>query len=312
MKSEQTRRFLTQAGKFSWAVLLALLLGVLLLRVDGFSPGEVLSAAEWGIASSDYRMANTIARMTIIVLAALAAAVPFSAGVWNIGGDGQLVMGAFAAAFVGFTITGVPIWVHLPLAILAAMLGGAAWAAIPALLRLKFDANEIVTTIMMNYLAVLFTDYLVNYPFREPGSPSAQTVLMPESATLPKLVSMSNLNAGLFLIIAAFLVIVFLIRGTVWGYEWRVLGSNEHFGRYGGVKDDRMRFLSMCVGGALAGLAGGILVLGVYHRFLINISGGVGFNGVLIALIAANSPILVMVISAIFALVQSGRGGYGG
>jgi simple sugar transport system permease protein len=295
-----------QALSFGWAILLALFAGLLLLMLDGYSPGEVLSAAGWGSFSSSYRAANTLARLVIITLAALAAAVPFSAGMWNIGGDGQLTIGAFAAAYVGFTYPELPAMLHLGLAIAAAMLGGMLWAGLPAILRLRFQADEIVTTIMLNYVAVLLTGYLVNYPFRAPGSPSPQSVRMPASATLTQLVPLSNLSSGLFIAAIAYLIILFIMRNTVWGYEWRVLGANKRFARYGGVHDRRMLFLSMCIGGALAGLAGGILVLGVHHRFVANISGGAGFNGVLIALIAANSPVIVLVISAIFALLQSG------
>ena len=194
-------------------------------------------------------------------------------------------------ALVGFEFAGLPPALHLPLAILAGMLGGALWAAIPAILRLRFRANEIVTTIMMNYLATVFTSYLVNYPFRAPHSSNAETVLMPANITLLTMVPLSNLTTGLFLAILAFGIIYFLDKVSVWGYEWRILGANEEFGRYGGVKDQRMRFLSMCIGGALAGLAGSILVLGVFHKFILGISGNYGMNGVLIALIASNSPI---------------------
>lgn len=294
-----------QILSFILAIVLALGVGLALLALDGYSPFEVLSAASWGSFSTAYRTANLVARWSIICLMALAAAIPFSAGVWNIGGDGQLVIGAFAAAFVGFSVTGLPAPLHLVLAVGAAMLAGAFWAAIPVFLRLRFQANEIVTTIMMNYVGLLLTEYLVNYPFRAAGSPSPQTVRMPDSATLTGLVPLSNLNAGLFLAILAFAAIIYIVRNTTWGYEWRVLGANDSFARYGGVHDNRMRFMAMCIGGAIAGLAGSILVLGVYHRFVLNISGGIGFTGVLIALIAANSPILVIVIGAIFAILQS-------
>ncbi len=299
-------RNLSGVGKFVWAIAIALGLGLLLLWFSGSGPVEVLSAAWWGSLSSSYRAANTLTRVMVITLSGLAAAIPFTAGVWNIGGDGQIVMGAFAAAFVGFSVEGLPLVLHVGLAVLAGILVGALWAAIPAYLRLVFGANEIVTTIMMNYVAVMFTEYLVNYPFRAPGSPSPQSVRMAESATLPQLVPLSNLNAGLFLAIVVFVVVFLMMRNTVWGYEWRVLGANELFARYGGVKDRWMRFLAMCIGGGIAGLIGAILVLGVYHRFLINISGGVGFNGVLIALIAANSPTLVLTIAVIFGFLQSG------
>jgi general nucleoside transport system permease protein len=287
------------------AIVAAILIGLLLLAMDGFNPGAVLSSAYSSTFSSSYRFANTIARLITIVLVALAAAIPFKAGIWNIGGDGQLTVGAFASALVGFSISGLNPVLHITLAVLAGMLGGALWAGISAYLRLKFQANEIVICIMMNYLALLLTEYFVIYPFHAPGSSNAETVLVKTSATLTQLVPMSNLNTGIFIAIFAFIVIYFLDRFTTWGYEWRVLGANEEFARYGGVNDMKMRGLAMMVGGALAGLAGSILVLGVYHKFVANIGSGIGFTGVLIALIAANSPILILFVSMIFSILES-------
>jgi simple sugar transport system permease protein len=250
-----------------------------------------------------------LSRLLVIILVALAAGVPFKAGIWNIGGDGQLAVGGFCTALVGIYLTGLPPVVHVALAVLAGMLCGALWAAIPAFLRLKFKANEIVTTIMMNYLATLLTGYLVNYPFRAPGSSNAETALVQDPAMLARMVPLSNLSTGIFLALAAFLIIWFIDWKTRWGYEWRMLGANEEFARYGGVKDKLMRFLAMLIGGALAGLAGAIMVLGMYHKYMLNMGGGVGFNGVLIALIAANSPFLILIVSIIFALLQSGMVG---
>lgn len=287
------------------AILVALVLGLTLLALDGFSPSDVLGSAFSSTFSTSFRFANMVSRLITIVLVALAAAIPFKAGIWNIGGDGQLIMGAFATSIVGFSITGLSPVIHITLAIMAGMLAGTFWAAIPAWLRLIYRANEIVTTIMMNYMATLITLYLVNYPFRAPGSSNAETVLVQDSAILSRLVPMSNLSTGLFLAIAAFLLIYFLDRKTIWGFEWRALGANDEFGRCGGINDKRMRFLAMCVGGAIAGLAGAILVLGVNHKFMAGIGSGIGFTGVLIALIAANSPTLILFVSMIFAILQN-------
>jgi general nucleoside transport system permease protein len=299
------KQIFQQTFSLATAIILALVLGLLILAIDGYSPSAILSSAYSSTFSSSYRLGNTIARLITIVLVALAAGIPFKAGIWNIGGDGQLTVGAFASALVGVSISGLPPALHITLAIIAGMVGGAIWAAIPAYLRLKFRANEIVICIMMNYLALLLTDYLVNYPFHAPGSANAETIAVKGSAILTQLVPMSNLNTGIFLASFAFLIIYFLDRHTTWGYEWRILGANEEFGRYGGINDKQMRGLAMILGGALAGLAGSILVLGVYHKFIGNIGSGIGFTGVLIALIAANSPILILFVSMIFSILQS-------
>lgn len=307
MKATQkiSRKIFQQGLSFISTIALALILGFAMLWLNGSAPKDVLAAAGSSTFASPFRFANMISRMLTIVLVSLAAAIPFKAGIWNIGGDGQLAVGGFMSAIVGIYITGLPPVLHIGLAVLAGMAGGALWAVIPAYVRLKFKANEIVTTIMMNYLAALVTGYLVNYPFHAPGSANAETSLVADSAVLAQMIPLSNLSNGLYIVIAVFILICFLDWKTSWGYEWRVLGSNDEFARYGGVKDNRMRFLSMLIGGALAGLAGAILVLGSYHKFILNLGGGIGFTGVLIAIIAANSPILILIVSAIFAILSN-------
>lgn len=304
--TNRIRREIIQLGlSFTTAIILALILSFVLFALDGFAPRDILSSAFSSTFSSSFRFANMTSRLLMIILVALAAAVPFKAGMWNIGGDGQMAVGGFLTALVGLYVIGLPPIVHIGLAILVGMLGGAMWAALPAYLRLKFNSNEIVTTIMMNYLAILLTGYMVNYPFRAPGSSNAETSLIQDSAVLTRMVPLSNLSTGIYLVIVVFIIICFLDWKTSWGYEWRVLGANDEFGRYGGVNDKKMRFLAMCIGGMLAGLAGAILVLGVFHKYILGMGGGIGFNGVLIALIAANSPILTLVVSIIFAVLQS-------
>ncbi len=304
-KKNIRREIFQQSFGFIAAILVAILFGLAILLLDGSNIADIFTSAVSSTFSSTFRFANMISRLVLIVLVALAAAIPFKAGIWNIGGDGQLLVGALCSALAGVYITGLPPVLHILLCVLAGMAGGALWALVPALLRLKYNANEIVTTIMMNYLATLFTNYMVNYPFRAAGASNAETELIQKSAYLQQLVPLSNLSAGLFIAAAVFLVIWFLDAKTSWGYEWKVLGANEEFARYGGVRDQQKRLLAMLIGGALAGLAGTILVLGVNHKFLSGLGGGIGFTGVLIAIIATNSPILILVVSAIFAFIQS-------
>jgi len=303
------RGALRQALSFASAIGLALVMGLVMLALDGFAPGDVASSVFSSTFASDFRFANMVSRLVVIVLVALAAAVPFKAGIWNIGGDGQMTVGGFVAAVVGFYVTGLPPVVHIGLAVAAGMVGGALWASIPAFLRLKYKANEIVTTIMMNYLATLLVGYLVNYPFRAPGSANAETSLIQGTAVLTRLVTLSNLSAGIYLALAAFLAICVVDWMTSWGYEWKVLGANDEFARYGGVRETKMRFLAMAIGGGLAGLAGSIQVLGMYYKYTLGMGGGVGFTGVLIALIASNSPIVILIVSMIFAFLVSGTVG---
>lgn len=304
----KTRQFVRNSA----VILVAAFAMFAVLALEGHSPGEVLSSAYSSSLASDFRAASTLNRLVLLSLIGLAAAVPFSAGIWNVGGEGQITVGAFAAAIVGLNFDGTPPLLHVSLAIAAGMAAGALWAAIPAVLRLRYNANEIVTTIMMNYIGVLLTEYLANYPFRAAGSASAETERILPSAQLKTLVPLSNLNEGVFVAAAVFLAVTYLMRKSVMGYEWRILGTNDAFAEYGGIRSNRRRFWAMCIGGALAGLVGCILVLGMQRRFIVGIGGGLGFTGALIALIAANSAIVVLGIAVIFALVQSGAVGMEG
>jgi len=300
---------LRQGLSFASAIVLALVLGLVMLALDGYAPRDVVGSVYSSTFASSFRFANMVSRLVVIVLVALAAAVPFKAGIWNIGGDGQMTIGGFVAALVGVYVTGLPPLVHIGLAVMVGIVGGALWATVPAILRLRYKANEIVTTIMMNYVATLLVGYLVNYPFRAAGSANAETSLIQNTAVLTRLVTLSNLSAGIYLAVAAFLAICVLDWMTSWGYEWKVLGANDEFARYGGVRETQMRFLAMAIGGGLAGLAGSIQVLGMYYKYTFGMGGGVGFTGVLIALIAANSPILILFVSMIFAFLVGGTVG---
>lgn len=307
INTHKLRNTILQQGlAFISVILLAFVLGLVMLALDGFAWRDVITSVFSSTFATNFRFANMLSRLILITLVALAAAVPFKAGIWNIGGDGQLTVGGFFTALVGVYVTGLPPVLHISLAVLAGLVGGALWAAIPAWLRLKYKANEIVTTIMMNYVATLLVGYMVNYPFRDPGAGQAETSLIQPTAILTRLVPLSNLSSGIYLALVAFLIICFLDWKTSWGYEWKLLGANEEFARYGGVKDNHMRFLAMIIGGALAGLAGAICVLGMFYKYTYGMGGGIGFTGVLIALIAANSPILILIVSSIFAFLSSG------
>ncbi len=294
---------------FVSAIGAALMVGIGILLSQGFQLSEILQSIYSGTIARDYRIASTISQTTMLALIGLACAIPFRAGMWNVGGEGQITIGAFVAAYIGFSINGLPFYIHLPLAVLGAMLGGLLWALIPALLKVRFRANEILTTIMMNYVALYLTDYFANYPFRAPNSPSAETPRILETAKMDTLVSLSTLNSGIFLVIPLILLVYFMIHRSRLGYEWEVIGINPHFARYGGLRIARMQVLSMMIGGALAGLLGSILVLGIQRRFIVGISGGLGFTGALMALIAFNSVPIVLLIAFIFAFIQSGMVG---
>lgn len=291
--------------QFIFSMLIVFLIGIGVLLLQGYGLKDIVASVYSGTISRDYRIANLISQTSLLLLIGFACAIPFRAGVWNVGGEGQITIGAFVSAWIGFSLEGLPSYFHIPLSILGGMIGGLLWALIPGILKTRFRANEILTTIMMNYIAVYLTEYLANYPFRAPNSPSAETPRILETARLYNLVSLSTLNNGIFIVIPLIFVMYILTNHSKFGYELKVVGLNQNFAKYGGLRIYQIQLVSMMIGGAIAGLLGSILVLGIQRRFIVGIAGGLGYTGALMALISANSVIIVILMSFIFAFIQS-------
>lgn len=288
------------------AVALGLAVGAAVIAAGRESPLTAYRAMLDGAAGTGYRFASTLAKATPLMLCGLSVAVAFNAGIWNIGSEGQLYLGGFAAAWVGFTVRGLPSILHVALCMLAACAAGGLWALFPGWLRVRWGTNEVVTTIMLNHVATLFTSYLVNYPFRVPGSARGATVYVAPTAELARPVEFSRFNVGFFVALGVVAAVWFLMRRTTVGFEWKLVGLNPEFARYSGVQVGQSQLLAMAVSGMLAGLAGSIEALGVHQRFIDNISPGYGFDGILIALMVGNDPLGVVLVSLFFAGLTTG------
>lgn len=247
-----------------------------------------------------------LTRAAPLILSGLAVAIAFNAGVYNLGGEGQIYLGAFAAAWVGFTVSGLPSLLHLTLVLPAALLAGALGAFIPGWLRTRLGVDEVISTIMLNFVYILFTGYLATYPFRDPARWSGTTRPIAETAHLPVLWPATGLNAGI--LVAGLLVglAFWVMRRSAIGYRWKIVGLNARFARYGGVQVEREWLSAMVVSGALAGLAGALLVTGSQYRFWAQIGAGIGFDGILISLLARNHPIGILFAGLLFAAVKTG------
>jgi ABC-type uncharacterized transport system permease subunit len=290
----------------TFSVLLALLIGALFIMLSGANPLESYAALVTGAFGQDYRIGNTLARTAILTLVGLAAALAFEAGYFNLGQEGQLFLGSFAAAWVGIFVTGLPPWLHIPLAMLAAAAVGGAYSAFFGFLKARWGVDEVVSTIMGNTPAILLVAYLTNGPYRDPAAGAGMTVQILESARLPKPIPLSDFNASLFLAVGMGLLIAFLMRRTVIGYDWEITGKNARFARYGGVDVPSRVMLSAVLSGVLAGLAGAVLVVGQFYRSRAAISIGYGWDGVLIAMIVKNNPLGVMLLGLVFGTLGVG------
>lgn len=266
-----------------------------------FSTGDVKP-----LLSAIYPLSESLTAVTPYIFAGLAVAVGFKCGLFNIGAEGQFGIGALCSAFVGYSIKGLPWFIHLPLALLAGALGGAIWGAIPGYLKAVTGAHEVVNTIMMNYISFGLSDWLLNGPMKAPGY-RPLTPVVEDSAMLPRFFPYPlRFNWGFILALAfAFLVYWFLFKTTL-GMEIRAVGANPDGARYAGMNIVRNFVLAMTLSGALAGLAGATQVLGVDHWVGQSFSAGYGFDSIAIALLGQSHPLGVVLAAALWGFLRSG------
>lgn len=299
------------------AVLSALIIGaVVIVFTDGF--GAVLPAysalfrgafAGWGPIS------ETMLAATPLLLAGLAVAIGFQAGLFNIGAEGQMTIGGLTAVIVGFSITGLPLVIHLPLAVLAGVLGGALWGFIPGFLRARTGAHEVITTIMLNFIAYRTLDYMLKLPFIQKEGrfdPVSKDVL--DSATYPSLLtwlpvenaSRLRVHLGFLVALAVAWVIYWLLYKSTVGFEFRAVGANPHAAKYGGMSVVTTIVLVMALAGGLAGMAGTNETLGVLGRATPGFTAQIGFDAIALALLGRSHPGGVVMSAILFGALRAG------
>lgn len=286
------------------AIVLALVLGALVILLVDESPLRVLTTLIRGAFGDAEKIAGTLLQTTPILICGIAACIALRGGMFNVGIEGQLFLGGFAAAWVGFALP-MPTGIHVVVGLATAVAAGAAWVLIPAWFRTRYGTNEVVSTILSNYVAVLLTSYLTISVFKRPGGWS-ETPAIFETAHLPQIFAFSRLNwglvAGVLLAVGASL----FFRYTARGYAISATGSNPAFAEYGGINIRRQGFLVLLVSGAVSGLAGGVETLGVHHRFMEGFAPGFGFDGLIAALLANGSPIGTIGTALFFGALRSG------
>jgi simple sugar transport system permease protein len=274
-------------------------------------PVRIVSALQSGDALAIRRAFNPILESLVAstpyIFGGLAVALGFQSGLFNIGAEGQIFVGAICAAWAGYSITGLPAVIHLPLALLAGALGGAVWGFIPGWLKAKTGGHEVINTIMMNYIAFRLSDWLLSGPMMRPGTfnPVSPTIL--PTAELPRFFEQPiRFHLGFFVALGvAWLVYWFLYR-TTWGFDLRSVGSNPNAARYAGMSTVRSTILAMSLSGALAGLAGTNEVLGVNHNLAMAFSSGYGFDSIALALLGKSHPVGVVLSALLFGTLRNG------
>lgn len=308
------------------AVFTALVIGAFIIAVTdvdtlplwGSDPGEAFRLTFSGIfdafkalfvgsLGSPRAISETLFAATPLILAGLAVAVGFQAGLFNIGVNGQMLIGGMVGLWVGFSID-VPMIVHIPLAIVGAMAGGALWGAIAGFLKAKTGAHEVITTIMLNFIAIFLVDYLLttsifqqagrNDPISQPANPSAQ---------FPTLIGGYRLNIGFLIALAAVGIVWWLMYRSTIGFEFRAVGFNPSGGRYAGMSVAWVYVSVMAVSGALAGIGGANQILGLEpYRGISNFAGTIGFDAIALALLGRSNPIGVLLAGLLFGALRAG------
>jgi simple sugar transport system permease protein len=292
------------------AVLAALAAGGVMISLAGFRPLKIYAAMLEAAAGTPQGLGVSITNATPLILAGLGVALPFRCGLLNIGGEGQIYIGALFATLVGLGLPGLPLFIHLPLALLAGFIGGGLWGAIPGSLRASRGLSEIIVTIMLNYIGFWIVSYLVHGPLKDPESYGySWTMKVPVTAQLPLILSEARINLGIVVAVLAAAVSHYLLWHTVPGFEMRAVGAGAQTARFAGIRVARSTVLSMLLGGGLAGLAGTSVILGVQYRLSDFFSSGYGFTAIAVALVGRTSPIGVVLSGLFFGLLQNGVNG---
>jgi ABC-type uncharacterized transport system permease subunit len=287
------------------AVLLAALIGGVILIASGANPITAYIALLDGSFGSFTAFARTLEKATPLIFSGLAVAFAFKAGLFNIGAQGQLLLGAMTSAVVGFAVTGLPPILHASLALLAGIAAGALYGAIPGALKVYTGAHEVITTIMLNYIAINITDYLADGPLKDP-SPSnivARTPLILDSAKIP---IVWGIPIGFLIALLAAVGAWWFLWKTTIGFEIRTVGLNPNAARYAGMRVAFTVILAMVISGGLAGLGGAVETQGVVFRYQPGFNVGLGFDGITVALLGRTHPFGVVPAAILLGALKAG------
>lgn len=290
------------------AVLVSLVLSGGLIAMAGANPLHAYFEMLKGAFGSRLSISETLTRTTPLILTGLAAAVAFRARLWNIGGEGQFYLGALAAAWLGHHMTAaLPASVAILIILLAGMIAGALLLLGPVILRIRFGVDEVVTTLILNFIVLLFVSMMIEGPMKDPlafGWP--QSVAVSNDLLLPKILERTRLHIGLLIAVAAALLIWFVQTRTVFGMQTRAAGLNQKAASFAGIALGKTLLGVACISGALAGLAGAIEVTGLKGYVTLDLSPGYGYSGIVVAMLAGLNPLGVVITALFVAIVFVG------
>lgn len=311
MKNKANNRIQAAAGivgRQIGLIVIALVLATVFLAASGYDAMAIINGIVEGVTVD---IAGTIRWATPLILAGLAICVTYKAEVFNLGVDGQLYMGAAAATAVAVNIpASMNQGAALLLVFLAAMIAGALFALIPALMKVYLDTNEVVSTLLLNFIATLYIEYLVTGPLRDPaaGTNLNASQVLNENTWLPRIsfFEPSSANIGFYIAVIVMIVLSFVFYRTVFGHEIKIVGSNPVLAKYAGMKPKKTILQVMAMSGAIAGIIGAVEVTAVQHRLLAGFNPDFGFSGIVVSLLANNNPIGVLFSGIFFGALKNG------
>lgn len=286
------------------AILTALVLGAIFIQINGVNPLEAYSKIFLRVICSSYGLSEALVKMIPLIFTGLAVAVALENKVWNIGAEGQYLMGAFFVTAYVLNCPQLPLIINIPIIIIISIVGGAIWALIPALLKVKFAINEVITSLLMNYIALNIVDYFVYGPWIGPDH-FPKTKVFADNALLPQ-IGFGRLHSGLFMALFFVILIYIVFKYTPFGYKARLIGSSAKAGNYAGFKVNKMVFVIFLMSGALAGIAGMNDLCGLQHRLLNTFSAGYGYTGIIVAWLSKSNPFIICFFAFFLSVIITG------
>jgi len=287
------------------SIALALLFGAIFLWATGYSPMKIYMLMFTGSFGSFYNFSETMVKAIPLMLTGLAVSLAFKMSLWNIGAEGQLYMGAFMAGGVGLFFPQLPAPVMLTCMVIAGFIGGALWGLIPGILKALVGVNETITTLMLNYVAILWVGYLVYGPWKDPNGFMPFTKGFEEYALLPTLPG-TRIHAGITFAIIIAVVLYIIFKRTTWGYQIGVIGESQKVASYAGMSIKKNIVLVMLISGGIAGIAGMAEVSGIIGRLQYNISPGYGYTAIIVAWLSRLNPFVIILVAIFFGGLLNG------
>lgn len=292
------------------SVLLAFVIGGVILRLTGFDPFEAYGAMISGAFDSARHVGDFLEYAMVLCICGLACVLGARVGIFNVGGEGQLLLGAIFACQVGIWMDGMPPWIVIPAAALAAMIVGGLYAMIPGVLKVKVKVNEVITTIMLNTIAAYLCQYLAKGPWKNANKNMvAATEQLNAQYWFSGVIKRSSLTTAIFAAAVIAFIVWYVMEKTSTGYEMKITGQNPRFARFSGLKTDSIIIICMVISGAMCGLVGMFRVYGVEHLYRDSVSRDYYFEALMVAMIAQYRPVTVIFLSLFFAVLKIGAQG---